>query len=467
MRVNEVRRPLRGVLADWWADAWRWSILAAGTVVAIYVVLDRAASGALVTGIALAALIVGVVLTMSKPLAIALMAMPALFVAQRAGLGGGDISASDVALAAAFGTAVLLGHRPYSRELRAMLWFNLGYQFATLLTVIVNPFMQNTVEWFHAWLLISGALIVGWALGRAGYAKWAFTAMLVTGCILAAGTVVSGVLQYAGGNFGPVYPQIPWAMHKNFVGTALAFVALIAYVHPPWAGLSTRWTRPALWLLLIAIAMSQSRQAWIGLVIAAIVVAARRGGQSKVLLALAIPAVWLAVSMVLEQLDSQNRHNSTFQRLEWFREVYAYWKHAPIFGHGLRFWYVDPTLPYQPPQAELEVVASAGLVGLAAFAIMWVGFTIVLSRVDKVYGTLALAAVLSRLAQAQFDLFWAGVQTSVPFVIAGICLGALALKQSTDAAGIADTGLAMPPDAQGLSRPLPYDRRVDRPVGRR
>ncbi|MGW9631496.1 O-antigen ligase family protein [Agromyces sp. NPDC055520] len=461
------RAPWRERVADWWADAWRWSLLAAGTVVATYLLLERAGNGALVNGIVLAALVVGAVLTMSKPLAIALMAMPALFVAQRAGIGGADISASDVALAAAFGTALLLGHRPYSRELRAMLWFNFGYQFATLTTVIVNPFWQNTVEWFHAWLLISGALIVGWAIGRAGYARWAFTAMLAAGCVLGAGTVISGVIQYAGGNFGPVYPQIPWPMHKNFVGTALAFVALIAYVHPPWAGLSTRWTRPALWLLLIAIAMSQSRQAWMGLVVAAIVIALRRGGQSKVLLALAVPAVWLAVSMVLEQLDSQNRHNSTFQRLEWFREVYAYWKHAPIFGHGLRFWYVDPTLPYQPPQAELEVVASAGLVGLAAFAIMWVGFTVVLSRVDRVYGTLALAAVLSRIVQSQFDLFWVGVQTSVPFVIAGICLGAMALRQSADASEATGAGFAPPADQRGLSIALPYDRAVGRPVGGR
>ncbi|GAA4374203.1 O-antigen ligase family protein [Agromyces bauzanensis] len=453
MSANAMRAPLRDRVADWWAGAWRWSITAAGTVVAIYLLLDRAGNGALVTGIALAALVVGAVLTMSKPLAIALMAMPALFVAQRAGMGGADVSASDVALAAAFGTAVLLGHRPYSRELRAMLWFNFGYQFATLLTVIVNPFVQNAVEWFHAWLLISGALVVGWAIGRVGYARWAFSAMLITGCVLAAGTVIWGVIQYAGGNFGPVYPQIPWAMHKNFVGTALAFVALIAYVHPPWAGLSTRWTRPALWLLLIAIVMSQSRQAWMGLVIAAIVIALRRGGRSKLLLALAVPAVWLAVSMVLEQLDSQNRHNSTFQRLEWFREVYAYWKHAPIFGHGLRFWYVDPTLPYQPPQAELEVIASAGLVGLAAFATMWVGFTVVLSRVDKAFGTLALAAVLSRIVQAQFDLFWAGVQTSVPFVIAGICLGALALQRSADSSGTTDAGLAPSADLRGTLKP--------------
>ena len=54
---------------------------------------------------------------------------------------------------------------------------------------------------------------------------------------------------------------------------------------------------------------------------------------------------------------------------------------------------------------------------------------IVLWRIDPRYGTLAFAVPLSRLVQGQFDLFWTSVQTSIPFVIAGICLGALALSQ--------------------------------------
>ena len=66
--------------------------------------------------------------------------------------------------------------------------------------------------------------------------------------------------------------------------------------------------------------------------------------------------------MVIEQVESQNQHNSVFQRVDWFREVYQYWRESPIFGHGLRYWY-NPVNPHQPPQAELEVLASAGVVG--------------------------------------------------------------------------------------------------------
>ena len=422
----------RARIADWWANIWRWALIAAGAALAVYFVLERGTGNSILTASALALLAIGAVLTSSKPLAIALMATPALFIVQRIGLGGGDLSVSDVALAAALGTAVLLGHRPYSRPMRALLWLNLLYQFGTLFTVIVNPYPENTFEWFHAWLLISGALIVGWALGRGGYAKYALSAMVIAGCVIAAGTLLTGVFAYASGNFGPVYPAFPWSMHKNAAGTLMSFAALIVYVNPGWANLPVRWTRLALALLLIAIVMTQSRQAWVGLVIAVIVVVARRGGHSRLALLLVIPAIWLVVSMVLEQIESQNQHNSFFQRLDWLREVYAFWKHSPIFGHGLRFWYVDPTVPYQPPQAEIEVAASAGVVGLVAFVIMWIGILIVLFRVDPVYGTLALAVVLSRIVQAQFDLFWVTAQVSVPFVIAGICLGAQALAQSTE-----------------------------------
>ena len=80
-----------------------------------------------------------------------------------------------------------------------MLWVNLLYQFATLFTVIVNPHAANTIEWFHAWLLVSGALVVGWALGRAGYARLALALMVIAACVIARGTMLTGVFQYSHG----------------------------------------------------------------------------------------------------------------------------------------------------------------------------------------------------------------------------------------------------------------------------
>jgi hypothetical protein len=434
-------------LARWWAGGWRWVLIAMGAVVAIVFLLNSAGNqNGITMAIMLAVLAIGAALTGSRPLTIALMAMPAVFVVQRIGFGGSDLTVSDAALAAAFGTAVLLCTRPFSRELRALLWFNAVYQFATLLTVIVNPYAQNTVEWFHAWLLISGALVVGWALGRAGHAGLAFKLMVATACAIAAITIIAGIVKFVHGDFSPVYPPWPFPMHKNFAGTVMAFAALIVYVNPPWAALTRHWARMSLAVLVAGILFTQSRQAIIGLIIAVIIVVARSRatGHSRWMLLLLIPATWLVIATVSDQIQSQNKFNSVFQRLDWLREVYAYWKHSPIFGHGLRFWYVDPVLPYQPPQGELEVVAESGLVGLAAFVIMCVGILVVLWRMDPLYGALAVTAVASRLVQAQFDLFWVSSQVSIPFIIAGICIGAKALADANTASARRATGLDLP-----------------------
>ncbi|WP_404443977.1 O-antigen ligase family protein [Microbacterium marinum] len=422
----------RDRLATWWGGAWRWCLIAGALTLTVYFLLPRVASNAELTAIAIAILVIGAALTMSVSMAIPLVAMPALFVVERVGFGGTDLSASDVLLAAAFGSAVLLGHRPYSTAMRQLLWLNLVYQFATLFTVIINPFTQNTVEWFHAWMLISGALVVGWALGRAGYARAAFILMLAMASVIAVGALVTAVVQFAGGEFGGVYPQWPFPMHKNAAGTMMAFVALIAHLHPDWSGLRTAWARMAFWLLIAGVLATQSRQAIIGLVVAFVVLGLRRDAspRARAAILLVIPAIWLVWVTVVEQVESQNRFNSFFQRLNWFREVYAFWKHSPVFGHGLRYWYTDVSAAYQPPQAELEVAASSGLVGLTGFVVMWVGFIIVLWRMDPRFGSLALAVVGSRIVQAQFDLFWVAGQVSIPFVIAGICVGAAARHEA-------------------------------------
>lgn len=416
-------------LADFWGDAWRWTLMAAGTALGAYFLLSRGVQNGVLVAAVIGVLLIGTVLSFSRPMAVALMAMPVLFISGRVGLGGGDLSASDVALAAAFGTAMLLGHRPYSRPLRAMLLLNLVYQFATLFTVFVNPFAANTIEWFHAWLLISGALVVGWSLARAGYARIALNLMIAGALAVAVGTLATALLQYASGDFAEVYPLWPVPMHKNFAGTVMAFMAITVFVNPDWVGWTRRVRTPVFWTLLAAIVMTQSRQALIGLVVAIIFVVFRRGvhGRSRWALLLLLPAAWLVTTTVVDQVQSQNKFNSVYQRLDWFREVYVFWKQSPIFGHGLRYWYTDVSSAFQPPQAELEVAVSAGVVGLLGFIVMGIGFFAVLWRVDSRFGTLAIAAIGSRIVQAQFDLFWVAAQVSIPFVIAGICLGAQAL----------------------------------------
>ena len=123
---------------------------------------------------ALAVLALGVATV--EPAAVPLLCLPLLLVVSRVGGAGIDLSVSDAALAAATLVTVVTP-RPFSPALRNLLWLSALYQFATLFTVVAHPHAANTVEWFHAWMLVSGALLVGWTIGRSGSGRRAFWPM--------------------------------------------------------------------------------------------------------------------------------------------------------------------------------------------------------------------------------------------------------------------------------------------------
>lgn len=411
---------------------WRWLLLGALACGAFtfalgigYLVPQRPT---LALAVAFGVLVFGA--SVAQPALLPVLAMPLLIVVVRVGGGGVDLTLSDFVLGLVFWPALLLSPKPFSRELRHLLWLNAIYQGATLLTVVANPYTANTVEWFHAWILVSGALIVGWAVGRAGFAKTGLTLFLSACLALALSTIAQGGMQWASGDLSAVYPQFPWSMHKNFIGTLLCFAAVLAYGHPTWMGWSRRWAMTAFWTFASAIALSQSRQSLLALGVALLVISFRGGGEkrrSALALAGIVPAVYLVITLIRDQVASGNVHNSVFQRIDWLRDTVALWEQSPWLGHGLRYWTTDRTnLGFQPPNAFLEVLASTGIVGLAAFLAMLVAMLTILWKTDPTYGTVAFALVLARLVQSQFDLFWISITVSVPFVLVGVALGAMA-----------------------------------------
>ncbi|WP_431473391.1 O-antigen ligase family protein [Ornithinimicrobium sp. W1665] len=374
------------------------------------------------------------VVALTQPVLLPLLAMPLIVVVLRFGAGPVDMTIADWILALAFWPAVFFAPRPFSPELRKLLWLNAIYQAATLFTVIANPFVANGVEWFHAWLLVSGALVVGWAVGATGQARLGVSLFLLACVALALPTIAEGLLRYAQGNFSEVYPSWPWSMHKNFMGNLMGIAALILYARPTWLGWTKRWAVPALVVVVTALAVTQSRQALVGLAVGLLVVSFRRHSERRrgvVALIVVAPILYLVLTMARDQIASGNEHNSWFQRLEWYAESVRIWLEAPWFGHGLRYWtQADAPGFFQPPNAFLEVLASAGLVGLGLFGflVLWVGAITVLYRADPAFGTLALALGLSRLAQAQLDLFWVSISVSAPFLLIGVLLGLAAHK---------------------------------------
>lgn len=420
-------------------------------VVAVVVLVVLAAIGWLVPmyspfALAGAVLVLLIGLTAHEPAAIPLAAMPAMVVVQRIGGESVNLTFSDFALFIAFWCALFFARRPFSRPMRTLLWLSAIYQAATLFTVVANPYRQNTVEWFHAWLSVGGALVVGWAIGRAGRARTGLTLFLLACVGIAVLTCIDAGQQLADGASGPVYLEWPFLMHKNFIGCVLAFAALLAYARPDWLGWPRVLSLTTFWLFVLAIVGSQARQALVGLSVGVLVVAMRPSPgrhRSKLILLAVVPGLYFVGAAIQDQLESTDLFNSAHQRLTWYQQAIEIWQENPVVGVGLRWWTAGRTeYTFQPPNAELEVMSSAGLVGLIAFLVLMGGALVVLWRLDRRFGTLAFAILLTRLVQSQFDLFWSAIVVSVPFVLIGICLGAQAL--AAEQAGTADDGLDRP-----------------------
>jgi O-antigen ligase len=411
--------------------AWLGGAVAVAAVLLAVGYLVPASTTYAVAGAA-AVLVVG--MTVYEPVALPVLAMPALVVVQRVGGGGVDLSLSDLALVAAFWAALVLAPRPFSPTMRALLWLTAAYQVATLFTVVVNQYTANTVEWFHAWLSTAGALVVGWAVGRAGRARVGLTLFMVPCLFIAVLTAVVAVQQLAAGVTGPVYLVWPLPMHKNFIGCLLGIAALVAYARPWWVGWPRWFAYASFWLCTVAVVASQARQALVGLAIGIMIITLRADPdrkRSKLILLAAIPAVYFVWLAVQEQLSSDNEFNSANQRLTWYQQALEVWRTSPWFGVGLRWWTAGRTeYVFQPPNAELEVLSSAGAVGLLGFLVLFGGTLVALWRLNPRFGTLAFTVVLARFVQGQFDLFWTSIVVSVPFVVVGVCVGAEAYARS-------------------------------------
>jgi hypothetical protein len=431
-------------------DAGRSDLLAGAALVLGGLVLVATVGRFAVTlpeaAVIISAAVLAMGVTAVQPGLIPLAVLPLLLVVLRVGGGGVDLSLSDFALAAAARPALLLAKRPFSPGLRAVLWASAIYQFATLVTVVNNPYTANAVEWAHAWMMVSGSLVVGWAVGANGHGRTGIRLLVATMTVLAVITIVEGAVHFVHGDFSPVYPSFPYDMHKNFAGTVCATGAVMVYARPAWVGINRRWSVALMSLLLGAVLFTQSRQALIGLVAAVVVLVLRSDSdrkRSKVVLLLVAPLGLFVTNLVQDQVESGNQFNSVFQRLTWFQDSMTVWSSDPWFGVGLRWWYTDRfPFQFQPPNAEIEVLTSAGVLGLAAFVMLMVVSLRVAWKLDPAYGSLAVAVLVSRLVQGQFDLFWSAVQGSVPFVVLGICLGACWYAERAAGARPADPKLA-------------------------
>lgn len=351
------------------------------------------------------------------------LAVPATLVLARV---GGALSVSDVVLAVSCVASIVLIKAADMRPMQPLLWAGAIYLASALPVQLLHPYRENILEWAHELVLVLGSMIVGFAIGRHGRAPLAIGLYLIA-CsgigLVAGGVAVVSLLQT--GAFQPVYlPEL----HKNTIGGMLAAAAVIAFARPVWSGLSRRWAYAALVACGIGMLAAQSRQALVGAVVGMLFIAMRprpqSGRRSKWIWLVSIPVAIVVINEVNSQLASDNKFNSAYQRLTWYDDALQVWLQSPIFGVGLRWWYTERfEARFQPPNAELEVLSSVGVVGLIGFLLMFGVALWFLMKMDPVYGTVGAAVVLTRFTQAQFDLYWVAGQASLLWIVAGICYG--------------------------------------------
>lgn len=361
------------------------------------------------------------------------LAFPATLVMIRTG----PLSVSDLVLAMAMLPAILLYRRAEAKDLQPLLWAGITYQALLVPTLLLNPYAENFLEWVHELVLVIGGLLVGWVVGRHGKARTALNFYLVVCVGISIAAVFTGFYMLVdSGSFGPVY--LP-SLHKNFIGNTLAFALLMVWVRPDWLG----WNRQVATIVMVicaaGIAASGSRQAMVSVFVAIAILAlrsrAKGGGRGRVLLLALLPGVFFVANSVSDQLEEDNPFNSVAQRLAWFTEALDIWQTSPLFGVGLRWWYTGNYSSFQPPNAFFEMISSAGIVGLIGFLVLCLSGLWVVLTLPPRYGNIAAAIMLARFTQGQLDLYWVAGQASIPWMMAGLVIGALSLERSTSQGG--------------------------------
>lgn len=372
-----------------------------------------------------AVVVLAIAIAFVDPLLLVAMVLPASLLMARVGV----LSIADFVLAGGAAVALIV-MRGYNKEsIRPLMWAGTAYLALALPTTVLNPYSANIIEWVHELVLVFGSMVVGYALGRRGRAGFAVGAYIWCCIILAAAAFINGLVMLATvGSFGPVYFN-ELSFHKNFIGGVIAIAIVMLYSRPVWLSFPPRLIWAAIFVLVLGLAASGARQGMIAVVAGVLIVSLRprpeTGRYPKIVWIAAIPVVIGILVVVNDQLESGDQYNSAYERLNWYDESLRIWSTSPIFGVGLRWWYTDRfPLTFQPPNAELEVISSVGVVGLVGFLLMFILGFIALWRLNPVYGTVGAAIIVTRFAQAQFDLYWVAGQASVLWIVAAICFGA-------------------------------------------
>jgi hypothetical protein len=373
----------------------------------------------------LAAGLVGVVgLLVADPLLVPVAAFPATLFIQRAGPGGfgSSVTVSELVLLCA--VAVALPRVRWKRAvcLRRALVPTAAYEVLMIFTVVAHPNAHDSLEWANRLLILVGSLVVGWVVAASGRARQAVTALLIGCMVLAVLAMEHAVtLHFQPAEWGGTYV-------KNYIGSMMWMGAAVAHLNPPWLAVPRRLARAAKYLCVLGLLASQSKQSIFALVVVVLVAglfqpSVRR--RSRLLLVSLVPLLVAAYFILVAEI-AQSHHN--FNTLAIRQASYAadlhIWLLDPIFGQGMRWFYLPHFSGYiQPPDIIMETLTETGIIGIVALLVLLGGSTRVFLMLPRSVGTIALVLVLGRAFEAMFDSYWVSALVALPFLLGGVALG--------------------------------------------
>jgi hypothetical protein len=363
-------------------------------------------------------------LALADPLLVAVAAFPGTVLVQRASGGAGaGLSLSDLVIVAASAIAVTRIHWSAAPTLRRSIVPIAAFEALLLLTVAAHPNIHDSLEWGHRIFMLAGSLAVGWVVAVSGRARQAVTALLVASLVLALIVLEHAIaLHFKPAQFG--------LYQKNFIGASMWMAFMIAHLNPSWIGVQRRFARVAKYVFGLALLASQSKQAIIALMVVLVYSAIRHPSvrrRSKLLLAALVPLAVVGYFVIAYDVAnvSVNRFNSIGVRLDVsFPAALHLWATSPVFGEGMRWFYLPRFIGYiQPPDIFVETLVAGGIVGMVALVVLLAGSARVFLSLPSGIGTIALVLVLGRAVEAIFDIYWASGGSTLPWLVAGLAIG--------------------------------------------
>lgn len=389
-------------------------------LVATAAVIGAVAAGHLRMGLGLAALVLVAGVVLADPLLLPVLALPGSLLIQRIGGASTNLSLADLLVFLA--GLVSLAHVRWSEApalkqfLRGVLW----YQAVLVLVVMAHPNRYNVVDWFHRFSYLAASVLVGWVIATHGRTRQAFRLYLGGSSVLAVIAMEHAVSLH--------FQPAQWGVYqKNSIGAILWVAIVVAQLNPGWTGIGRTEARVNKYLCIGGLLASQSRQSWIILVLAlglALLLNPDLRRRSKMFVLAAVPIGAVLYYSFSVNARNNPKFNSVSIRFDQIGAAIHVWHLSPIFGEGMRFYNLPQFLSVTaPPNVVIDNLASTGIVGSLAFVFLVVVTLRTLYRLPAALGTLGLVVLFGHYVDGLFDIFWIGVSSIGPIIIAGVSLG--------------------------------------------